>query len=440
MIRKIKENTKNKLAIVAVALVFICLFLIVHFTDSTSKNSNTSNSIQHKSNEKDSAALAQESQKQREEFLKAASAESDDTCIVIHVSNPEDASYTIDSYAGKSIKRVFNGRRINIAITGLDNRLGTSSNHADANHVLSILIDSAAAEIISVPRDTPAEAGMPDTSGQNKLTIVRAVRGREAYHKELARIAGLDKIHYYVEVGFSQVIGILDFLGYKDPRSTLQVLRSRTALGGDDYQRCYNQGQFIRQMLLRHFTSLTGEIGEVLLTGGLSLVNTNLTPSVVKGIISALSQKNFPFSGSGITIKVRPPVPIDYKVYDFTNQNTVDNLQKKIEYKNSKSIDDSLKVVVNVASKLKKLISSAIADTAKHPERAIKTLSIYFEQHAWLQVTDINTRNLLRDEIANILITCYNKKKQYESANKVKATVEAEKAMFSKQIKKINLK
>ncbi len=49
-----------------------------------------------------------------------------------------------------------------INITGLDSRMGTIGNHADANHILSVLLDSGAVEIISIPRDTPADAGLDD--------------------------------------------------------------------------------------------------------------------------------------------------------------------------------------------------------------------------------------------------------------------------------------
>jgi hypothetical protein len=117
----------------------------------------------------------------------------------ILVSNPNDTGiikYGIDDNAGKNIRRIYKGRRINIALTGLDSRMGRRDNHADANHILSVLLDSGLVEIISIPRDTYADAGYDDTTGQNKLTVVRAAKGRKTYLKELARIAGLDRIHF----------------------------------------------------------------------------------------------------------------------------------------------------------------------------------------------------------------------------------------------------
>ena len=115
-----------------------------------------------------------------------------------------------DPNAGKNIRRIFNGRRINIAVIGVDSRLGDHYKHADANHVLSIIIDSSAIEITSIPRDTYADCGYHDSTNQNKITVMYAAKGRDEYLKEIASIADLDKIHYYIEVGFSQSNEILE--------------------------------------------------------------------------------------------------------------------------------------------------------------------------------------------------------------------------------------
>ncbi|HRK58936.1 MAG TPA: LCP family protein, partial [Candidatus Kapabacteria bacterium] len=206
------------------------------------------------------------------------------------------------------------GKRINIAVIGVDARLGTNTRHADANHLISILPDSGVIQIFSVPRDTPAEANMPDTSGQNKLTIVYANRGIKSYLKELGRITGVGEIPYYMEVGFSQAMGIIEMLGFKDSKATLQVLRSRKGLGGDDYQRCYNQGQFIRQSILSHFKRFDGVMGDVLLRGGLKFTNTNITPVIASSIIDELQKVNFPRSGNAVSVHVRPRMKMKFKV------------------------------------------------------------------------------------------------------------------------------
>jgi anionic cell wall polymer biosynthesis LytR-Cps2A-Psr (LCP) family protein len=105
--------------------------------------------------------------------------------------------YLIDKEAGSS-KSTTGGRRINIAVTGLDGRIGRLSKLADANHVISILIETGQIEIISVPRDTYVDLGYDedDTLNLNKLTICRAKKGRKEYLVALAEITKVNKIHY----------------------------------------------------------------------------------------------------------------------------------------------------------------------------------------------------------------------------------------------------
>lgn len=366
-----------------------------------------------------------------EEFLKAAKGDSTDNYIIL--SEPLEG---YDENAGSSTLFRYTGRRINIAITGLDSRIGTNSNHADANHILSILLDSGKIEIISIPRDTPADAGLPDSTGQNKLTVVRAVRGREAYHQEILKIAQLDKIHYYIELGFSQVIGILDFFGFRDSKSTLQVLRSRKGLGGDDFQRCYNQAQFIRQMILHHFDDIkSGFFSELIIRGGLALVSTNLNFSKVMEIINLLDKKDFPKSSDDITIKIRPPIEVKFKVYNFLSDEVVEKLKTKIELFN-KEHNEADTVQIDVYKKLKTLISLIEPDTTRAPKKVISSLKTYYEQRAWLQIEDETQRDEIRNRFESCLTSAYLKLNQINKAKEVKEFFEIEREFFKNKINK----
>ncbi len=366
-------------------------------------------------------------------FVKAIFHDStDDYLTVSEIGNGPE----FDSYAGNPKTIRYTGRRINIAVVGLDSRLGALSNHADANHIVSILIDNGKIEIISVPRDTPADAGLHDSTGQNKLTVVRAIRGREFYLQELARIAQIDKIHYYIEVGFSQVIGLLDFFGFKDSKSTLQVLRSRKGLGGDDYQRCYNQAQFIRQMILKHYDEINnGFFADVLIRGALALLTTNLNNDVVKFIIGKLNASGFPKTPNDITIKIRPPLPIKFKIYDLSNEEVINNLKTKIEHFNRQNNEiDTVKV--NVFTRLDKVTKSASQDTLKRPKRAIQILKPYYEQRAWLQIENQELREEIRTRFEKILVSAYNRTKQFDNAKKVFETIQYERELFNLKNKK----
>jgi len=398
-------------------VVGICgaIYFSLHTPDYFAKDNVADTAQVHKTNKADS------------NFVKAVAKDSTDDFITF--SNYKDY-VEFDNEAGSSLQARYTGRRINIAVVGLDSRIGTRSNHADANHVLSILLDSGKIEIISVPRDTPADAGFDDSTGQNKLTVVRAVRGREAYLKELARITQLDQIHYYVEVTFSQVIGFLDFFGYKDPKSTLQVLRSRKGLGGDDYQRCYNQAQFIRQMILKNYHRVNGGIAaDLLLRGALALLNTNLTYNEIESIIAKLNMFGFPRSKDDITIKIRPAIQMPFKVIDFTNQEVIDKLVEKIERFNlTHNEKDSVKV--DVLGLLNNQLTFAERDTAKNPKRVISRLGVFFEQRAWMQVENPTEREKLRTRFENCLVSAYTKLKKYDMANDVRDKLKLERELF----------
>lgn len=361
--------------------------------------------------------------------------EASDTLVSSEVDVASTASaggVKLDDQAGsKKPKKVFSGRRINVSVIGLDNRIGTNSNHADANHILSILPEQGVIEITAIPRDTPADARMPDSSGQNKLTIVRASRGRQAYMKEAARIARLDRIDYYVEFGFSQAMGILELLGFKDSKSALQVLRSRKGLGGDDYQRVYNQAQFIRQTLLRHFSKVNGMFGDVLVHGALAFVETNLSAGMIKDIAKQLESKGFGDSPEDVVIRVRPALGMKFKQYDLNNKETIAQLKRKIESFNARPGGDKSKVR-NVSNILWTAIKSAEKDTVKNPRRVISKLETYFKQKAWMQVSDINDRNSIRDNLARVLSTAYYKRSDKANAERVIRAARAEKEMFEK--------
>jgi len=369
-------------------------------------------------------------------FLKSIMPESDTSVKVIKLS--ADPGYTpkveFDDKAGKYVRRVYNGRRINIAVTGVDSRLGQRFKHADANHVISILADSGKIEIISLPRDTYADAGFEDTTGFNKLATVRA-KGRNAYLREVASIAGLDKIHYWGEFGFSQAMGIIEWLGHEKPKSTLKILRSRQALGGDDYQRVYNQAQFMRQMISNNFSNLDGIKGEVIIRGVLSLIESNLNTSKFKEILQILKESGFSGNVEDITIKIRPSFPIEYKVYDFSNPLTLLHLTSKIDAAHSKSRKDTSKDQSYDDSEyiykvLKQRIDKIVGDTIKNPSQVINNLKIYFEQKAWFQIEDSTDRYEIRTAISKNLQTAYIMMKDTVGATEVKNKVKDEDDLF----------
>ncbi len=338
----------------------------------------------------------------------------------------------------KSFEGTIKGRAIHIAVTGVDSRVGDRTPHADGNHVLSIYPDSGKIVITSVPRDTPAEAGFTADSMQrfNILANVLPNRSRKSYHSELARIAGVPRIDYYMEVGFSQAMGVMELLGYKNPKNTLRVLRSRKGLGGDDFQRCYNQGQFIRQAILRHFGKLDGFLGGMAVRGGLLLLNTDLTADKANSIIEVLSEKNFADSPDDVLVRIRPKMHQNFTVYSF-DQNTIDSLDKKIDkfnnYMKKKDSSFALKGTSDIDARLANMLALAAKDTASRPRNVISRLERSFEQHVWLQVSDPTRRHDIRSKFAQYLTTAYRKIGKESAAQNVQTIVKTEEELFKAQ-------
>ncbi|MCS6965719.1 MAG: LCP family protein, partial [Candidatus Kapabacteria bacterium] len=191
-----------------------------------------------------------------------------------------------------------------IAIIGIDSRLNDPTPHADANHVLLIELPSGRITIVAIPRDTPADAGFPDTSQFNKLTNVRAHRGLQAHLTTLAQLVGIPAIHYYAEISFSQAFALLRLLRFENPSDVLRILRARTGIWEDDYHRVYTQAQFIRQQILRWFDSYDTPWGLALLRGALSLVRTNLTVGVLTRLADSLHVHGFPADAASVPIVV----------------------------------------------------------------------------------------------------------------------------------------
>lgn len=319
------------------------------------------------------------------------------------------------------------GRVVNVMITGVDSRLGDPMGHADANHLVRFFLDSGAVEIISIPRDTYYDAGFEDSTGLNKLTNVRANRGRATYLKAVAEIAGVSKIDYWVEFGFSQAIGLLEMLGYKDNASgTLRVLRSRQAYAAGDFQRVYNQGQFIRQAILKNVERTDGMVGGLALRAALALVETNLTYDKTSELLDALRAKQFGSDPSKAWVRLKPSMVAKFTVYAFDTAN-VNAINKQIAQKIKRLGLDSIKINEETyEKKFSRLIEKAAVDSAKSPGSVIRLLKRAYDQRAWMQVPNVQQRTIYRNRIVGLLCSSYRRTKNEAAASAIERYITLE--------------
>lgn len=411
---------KISLVVFAITSLFITLFAFVIFSiffDNHSKKSNF-----------------------REEFSDLQS----DTLSAEDAFASDSHTFTamLDSLDAVNSIRAANlsGGRISISICGVDSRVGTHTKHADANHLVNIWLDSAVIEIVSIPRGTYSDVGYHDTSGLNYLANYRAARGRDPYLKEIERISGTQGINNYVEFGFSQAIGLLELLGYKQSAvQTLRVLRSRKGFSTGDYQRSYNQGQFIRQMILKNFNRLDGLFGELVLRGAVILVESNLTYADLNKIMLKLRAKGFPRSANDVFVRLAPKFTSRLSNFNFSDERLLDSLYKSIAKKTydssetDKNLYDSKSISNRISKRLFAAIKSAESDTARRPAAVVSRLKGIFEQRAWFQVADSAQRDSIRKNICKLLEKSYTKLGNAIEARRIKLYMEAEDLFFRKK-------
>jgi len=323
------------------------------------------------------------------------------------------------------------GAVVNIMVTGTDSRLGDNVNHADANHLVRFFTDSGYVEIISIPRDTYADAGFDDTTGFNKLTNVRANKGRTAYLQAVSEITGVQPIHHYVEFGFSQAIGLLELMGYKsNATGTLRVLRARHTYRAGDFQRSYNQGRFIRRVLLTNMRRTDDMVGDLALRAALMLVDTDLTYDRTAEILRKMKASGFNDDPARIWVRMEPPVVMRVQTLSFS-PGEIDSLNARIDQKVSRLGLDSAGVTTDVYEhRLDELLASAEQDSAAHPKRVIHKLKRPFEQRAWLQVTDVDRRRMYRRRLSTLLANAYDKVGWGNSAKSVRDYLKTEEALI----------
>lgn len=322
-----------------------------------------------------------------------------------------------------STRPVIGGRVINILVVGLDSRLNVRGGRADAIHLFTVNPDSGVVEIMAIPRGTYCDMGYPDTTTFNIIANAWAL-GHASFMKRIAELTKRGPVKYYAEVGFSQAMGIIEMLGYKDPVGTLRFLRNRKGMATGDIQRSYNQASFLRQSLIGKFSLFTGATGDVLLSAGLRFLQTNLSKEFCQGLIYALSQRNFPQHRSD-AVRVRMLPMYRFRLKEMTaDSSTVARAAAREEH----LVPDDA-ITVNVPSYLRRNLRQAVADSAR-PGQVINRLKRLSEQHAWLQIQDRPTRVALRDSVTLLLARAYRRVGKTAEAQNVEASRQAEEQLL----------
>ncbi len=343
----------------------------------------------------------------------------DTSSTVTKTSSPKTTMDTIQNlFKASANVPVFHGRCVSISICGVDTRLNEGIRHADANHVIKFWLDSGAVEIVDIPRDTPVDAGLD--SNLNILANLRAHRGRKVYMDSVAKMVGLKKIDYYCELGFSQAMGMLELLGHKDDAAqTLRVLRSRQGFDAGDFQRCYNQGTFMSQLLTRHFGKATGWFRDPLLRAGLMLVETDIPLDTIKTLVDKLEEKGFP-SNKKCYVHIMPDLHYRLPSYEFCDADSIKALNSKIDQRLERAgVAIGVPTPDEYYHKLDSVVQRAAIDTVKHPRSSIAILNRAYSQRSWMQIRDKSKRSDMVKRICNVLISANNHAGKHDEARRV---------------------
>ena len=320
------------------------------------------------------------------------------------------------------------GRVISVLITGIDSRLGEKTARADANHLVRFFLDSGCVEVISVPRSTYADAKFTDPRGQ-LIGNVRLTLGRDRYMKEIRRVTEVKKIDFFVEFGFSQAMGIIEIMGYKENASSaLRVIRSRKVYAAGDKQRSYNQGQFIRQAILRSFDHTDDLMGQLGIRAALALSTTNLSYDAASYILDELRANGFNSnSPDRIWVRMMPKSSYQLKVFDYDSSN-IANIETSIESKVKNIVGKNDRKNPEYYANIMRSLLAKVEKDSNKPERVIDSLAHPFRQRSWIQIQNLNERIALRDKLCYMLVNAYNKKGKTAEAFEIVKYVEQEDA------------
>jgi len=311
-------------------------------------------------------------------------------------------------------------RMMDVLLIGLDSRLGNARGRADAIHLLTLNLDAPSVQITSIPRGTWSDLGYAQEAS-NILANVRAARGREELLRRIARLCRRDSVPYYLEIGFSDAFGILELLGFEDPSAELQALRHRKDYQFGDHNRCYNQGLFVRSAMLRLLPMLEGVTGEVLMRAGKDLVETNLTLEQCRGVVYLLNDAEVDALPSRVTVTLRSRfrrhIEVDVLPSDYAHS------VRNIDYREMGGAGTRAEQRIRLALREAR---AAESDGKQFHER-VRTL---FRQHAWYQISDHETRRLLRDSLAQHLFAITRQTGSREDIERIRRTLKADDILF----------
>ena len=171
--------------------------------------------------------------------------------------------------------------------TGVEPSTSIRPSGSFAHHIVRFYTDSGSIEVISV---SPF-----------------AIDGFEKRVQErIVQVTGIERIHHTVNMDFDQAVMILDLMGYNDAKGTFNRLRTSPKTRAGMVQRSYDQGRFIRTVLLRGIRKTNDVVGDLAVRAALSIVDTDMTYKECSKILEDVQKNGFGEDPKRIWVRMAP--------------------------------------------------------------------------------------------------------------------------------------
>ena len=108
--------------------------------------------------------------------------------------------------------------------------------------------------------------------------------GRDKMIKVVEKLSH-KKIDYYAEVSFSQIIGLMNYLGLNGVDALKYLRHRKSALTPNTFQRAMNQATFIRYAAVKYFPK-AAQYKRTFIVGAFSYLTTNMPPDLALGTVA----------------------------------------------------------------------------------------------------------------------------------------------------------
>ncbi|MBN1232761.1 MAG: LCP family protein [Candidatus Coatesbacteria bacterium] len=264
--------------------------------------------------------------------------------------------------------------------------------------------------------------------------------GREKLIKVVEKLSH-KKVDYYAEVGFSQIIGLMNFLGLNGVDALKYLRHRKSSLAPNTYQRAMNQATFIRYAAVKYFPKAAG-FKRTFVVSSFSYLSTNMKPEVALGCISLLEKRgvkkeNFTVSvfnyNAGIKDNEYDPSKVSEYLSDWQKKHVSTTSQSDFKiaariFRAIKDYEDSINEIKELRTqkpktpKDRKIYLVKLQTASSKNRNAVKRAKNFFEQQLWWQEPDKVKQQEAKKALITFMEDYYKKqieiyKKALEKAN-----------------------